>query len=134
MRDEDNLKEESGFTLKTLILTSSAIAVGVIIIILLVVAICASCSNKTYTPTNTSPAVTYTPPVTTTTQEVEVPVDNSSSDWETLYVSDTNGGLVVLDYRDPDTGVHYLYFWKRSNGEIEIVPRLAGANGNIMQD
>ena len=131
---EENLNKESGFTLKTMILASSAIAVGVVIIILLIVAICASCSNKTYTPTNTTSATAYTPPVTTTTQDIEVPVDDSSNDWATLYVSDTWGGLVVLDYRDPDTGVHYLYFWKQSTGEIEIVPRLADSNGTIMQD
>jgi hypothetical protein len=130
--EEENLNKESGFTLKTMILASSAIAVGVIIIILLIVAICASCSNKTYTPTNTTSSTAYTPPITTTTQDVVI--DDSSNDWATLYVSDSWGGLVVLDYRDPDTGVHYLYFWKQSTGEIEITPRLADSNGTIMQD
>ena len=132
MKEEDKLNTESGFTLKTMILASSAIVVGVIIIILLIVAICASCSNKTYTPTNTAPATAYTPPITTTTQDVVI--DDSSNDWTTLYVSDSWGGLVVFDYRDPDTGVHYLYFWKQSTGEIEITPRLADSNGTIMQD
>ena len=134
MKEEDRLNTESGFTLKTMILISSAIAAGVIIIILLIVAICASCNNKTYTPTNTAPATAYAPSITTTTQDIEVPIDDSSNDWTTLYVSDNWGGLVVLDYRDPDTGVHYLYFWKQSTGEIEITPRLADSNGTIMQD
>lgn len=135
MRENDNLNIEGGFTLKTVILASSAIATGIVIIILLIIAVCTSCSNKTYTPTNTTSVNTYTPPVTTTTtQDVEVPVDDYSNDWATLYTSESSNGLVVLDYRDPDTGVHYLYFWKRSNGEIEIVPRLANSNGTIMQD
>ena len=56
---------------------------------------------------------------TNTSNEYWTPIYNEPMDY-------------VYDFRDPNTGIHYLVFYR--GGEIEITPRLANTEGNIMQD